>query len=318
MGGAVAHRELEEDRSMADKHWQVSPDEAGTRLDRVLADRLGLSRRQVREALRLGYVRVGLHTAQERDRGRALEAGTQIEMIDDPAGLAELTPSPGLELVILAESPDWVAVDKPAGLPVHPLRSDEQFTALNAVRGLYPEMFGVGEGGLRSGVVHRLDVDTSGVQLFARTQVGFDRLRTAFREHRIRKVYRALVHGQPASAGQATLELEIRQHRPARVRVVESASPRSRACPLSWKVLERGPAHALVEVMPRTGFLHQVRVTMAHLGHPLLGDGVYGREDSATRHMLHAAALQFEDLDVTSPDPEDFAGLCRRWIAGSA
>ncbi len=224
---------------------------------------------------------------------------------------------PQAPLAVLSSGPGWVAVDKPAGVPVHPLREGETGTLLGALLARHPELHGVGEGGLRSGVVHRLDVDTSGVLLFATTEAAWQRLREAFRERRIEKVYRALVVGRLERDGEVELPLVTARHRPARVRVVgEHEHPRSaRSCALSWRPLELlGPA-TLLEVRPRSGFLHQIRVTLAHLGFPIAGDRVYGAGADALgapRQMLHAARVRFEEVEAASADPEDFASLCRR------
>jgi 23S rRNA pseudouridine1911/1915/1917 synthase len=181
----------------------------------------------------------------------------------------------------------------------------------------HPEIQGVGEGGLRSGVVHRLDVDTSGVVLFASAEPAWQRLRAAFAEHRVEKVYRALVRGRLLEPGKAALPLALARHRPARVRVVTGRERRRarsvRQGVLSWRPLEVFEAATLVEVRPVTGFLHQIRVVLAHRGHPLLGDVAYGGDAAeAPRHMLHAARVAFEEVVAESPDPEDFAALCRR------
>jgi 23S rRNA pseudouridine1911/1915/1917 synthase len=175
----------------------------------------------------------------------------------------------------------------------------------------------VGEGGLRSGVVHRLDVDTSGVLLFAHEEEAWQRLRHAFQTRRVEKVYRALVCGRLEREGQAEVGLVLARHRPARVRVVGAReSKRARGVRegiLSWRPLEVYETASLVEVRPLTGFLHQIRAILAHRGFPLLGDRVYGgpaEAGAAPRHMLHAASVRFEEVAATSPVPPDFAALC--------
>jgi 23S rRNA pseudouridine1911/1915/1917 synthase len=286
--------------------WKVSDQQSGVRLDRWLADRLGLSRREAREVMRLGYIRVDGRPVAEAAKGWILSGGDRVSCDYDPAGLIRVLPDDGLSLTILDEGPGWVAIDKAAGVAVHPLRSDQVDTALNAVAARYREILGVGEGGLRSGVVHRLDVNTSGVQLFATTDESYDRLREGFREHRVQKSYHAIVCGVPEAEGEITLDLEVRRHRPARVAVAENSTSKSRSCPSRWRVLARGELHSLVEVVPVTGFLHQIRVTLAHLGHPLVGDEVYGSAEGAARHMLHARALRFAEIDLQAPEPADF------------
>jgi 23S rRNA pseudouridine1911/1915/1917 synthase len=290
----------------------------GRRLDLFLAHNLDVSRAAARRLLARGAVRVDGRTVGVGAKGTSLAPEAVVEVApfarpEQQRAVAE----PQAPLAVLSSGPGWVAVDKPAGVPVHPLREGETGTLLGALLARHPELHGVGEGGLRSGVVHRLDVDTSGVVLFATTEAAWQRLREAFRERRIEKVYRALVVGRLERDGEVELPLVTARHRPARVRVVgEHEHPRSaRPCALSWQPLEvRGPA-TLVEVRPRSGFLHQIRVTLAHLGFPIVGDRVYGAGADALgapRQMLHAARVRFEEMEAVSADPEDFASLCRR------
>ncbi len=290
----------------------------GRRLDLFLAHELDVSRSAARRLLARGAVRVDGRTVGVAAKGTPLAPETVVEVApfvrpEEQRAVAE----PRAPLAVLSSGPGWVAVDKPAGVPVHPLREGETGTLLGALLARHPELHGVGEGGLRSGVVHRLDVDTSGVLLVATTEVAWQRLREAFRERRIEKVYRALVVGRLERDGEVELPLVTARHHPARVRVVrEHEHPRSaRACALSWRPLELlGPA-TLVEVRPRSGFLHQIRVTLAHLGFPIVGDRVYGAGADALgapRQMLHAARVRFEEVEAASADPEDFASLCRR------
>lgn len=218
----------------------------------------------------------------------------------------------GFSLRVLAQERGWLAVAKPAGLAVHPLEPEERGTVLNGLLARHPEILGVGEGGLRSGVVHRLDVPTSGALLFAREESAYRRLRRAFREHRIEKRYLAWVAGRPDSSGELCLPLFVAQHRPARVRVAAGRHAQfGRETRLVWRTLEERSSCSLLEVGLETGFLHQIRVSFAHLGHPLLGDPVYGNPPSDRRLMLHAESLRSAELgiDVRCPLPED-------WLAG--
>jgi len=286
----------------------------GQRLDRFLAEQLGLSRSQVRRLLARGAVSVGGRSVDESAKGLTLQPGPVVEVTPFARPEDERAQeSPEQPLQLLAQGRGWLAVDKPAGVPVHPLRPHESDTVLNALIARFPEIHGVGEGGLRSGVVHRLDVDTSGVLLFATQEDVWQRLRGAFRDRAIEKVYRALVIGALEGEGSLEVGLVTARHRPARVRVVgEAERVQSRGVhvgAMQWRSLEIFDGVTLVEVRPKTGFLHQIRVSLAHLGFPVVGDRTYGPASdpiAVSRQMLHAARARWGEIDASSPDPEDF------------
>jgi len=301
----------------------IREEDRGQRLDRFLAEHLKLSRSQVRRLLARGAVSVGGRSVSEAAKGMNLQPGPVVEVTpfarpEDQRAL----PAPDRPLRVLASGAGWIAVDKPAGAPVHPLREEETDTVLNAVIARFPEIHGVGEGGLRSGVVHRLDVDTSGVLLFATREATWQQLRRAFREHLVEKSYRAIVIGALEGEGSLEVRLVTARHRPARVRVVTQAErDTARAAQvgvLRWRSLEVFHGTTLVEVMPKTGFLHQIRVSLAHLGFPVLGDRSYGPASdpiAVPRQMLHAAQLRWAEVEASSPDPVDFAAALARCAA---
>jgi 23S rRNA pseudouridine1911/1915/1917 synthase len=300
------------------RSFVVGEREAGLRLDAWLAAALGVSRAAARRELERGAVRVDERRARAAAKGQRLAAGARISVeAFAPQDARVPLPEPEAPLRVLAEGPGWLAVDKPAGVPVHPLDPDERGTVLNALIARRPEIRGVGEGGLRCGVVHRLDVDTSGALLFAADEARYAWLREAFRTHRVAKTYRALVAGRLPGEGELVLHLAVARHRPARVRVVgeheRDFARRSRRTGLAWRTLEDLGCATLVEVRPVTGFLHQIRVSLAHLGHPVLGDSVYGGGAAeAPRQMLHAAGVAYRDVVAQAPDPPDFAALLTR------
>lgn len=234
----------------------------------------------------------------------ALRAGDTLDVV---AVAFELTPRSDLPLTVLQQADDFVVVDKPPGMPVHPLMPNETDTVLSALVARFPQMVGVGEGELRSGVVHRLDVETSGCLAFALTQSRWDDLRQAFREHRVKKTYHALVAGRLEGEGTETLDLYVAQHSPALVKVASVFDhAATRPCMLTWRSVKTTDHATLLEIDLDTGHLHQIRVTLAHLGHPVLGDATYGDKDSASRLMLHASALRYGDIDAGSSLPSIF------------
>jgi 23S rRNA pseudouridine1911/1915/1917 synthase len=294
----------------------VTASEAGVRIDVLLAARLGVGRAAARALLESGAVRIDERRLGPRHKGVCVTGGSRVEVIGfAPPRAQRARPQQELPLVVLTRGRGWLAVDKPPGQPVHPLRPEEGGTLLNALVARHPELHGVGEGGLRSGVVHRLDVDTSGVLLFATEAAAWERLRGAFRAHRVDKLYRAIVVGHMEGEGAADVELAVVRHRPARVAVVDRARKgRSRLAGLRWRAIAHGPSATLLEVRPRTGFLHQIRATLAHLGHPVCGDPIYGEASGVPRQMLHAARLAVDEVLAESPDPPDFAAACARLL----
>ena len=289
--------------------------DAGARLDRFLVGALGVSRSQARRLLASGAVSLEGRTLGYGDKGLPLPSRGVLEVA--PFRLpGEQRARPAAACDELASGPGWLAIDKPAGHPVHPLEEGETDTVLNAVIASHPEIQGVGEGGLRSGVLHRLDTDTSGVLLLATEAAQWNRLREAFRRHQVEKTYRAILAGRYEGPEKMEFELAVARHRPAKVRVVNETRPRaSRAYTVRQQVriLEHLREVTLVEVRIETGFLHQIRVTLAHAGHAVVGDALYGDARAlafgAPRQMLHAARLHYEDIAVQSPDPEDFTAM---------
>jgi 23S rRNA pseudouridine1911/1915/1917 synthase len=225
---------MEPERSL-----EVGPAEAGQRLDAAVARALGLSRGWVRKLFDAELV---LLAGKPAAKGVILRAGDRIDVLPFARPEAGPLANPELALPILRESAGLVAVDKPAGLPVHPLDPDETRTALNALVARHPELVGVGEGGLRSGVVHRLDPGTSGVLIFALREQAWREARAAFAEKRVAKRYLARVHG--AFTGVRVIELLL-ENRGAHVRVVERGGRLavSRIC-----ALETAAETSLVEI----------------------------------------------------------------------
>lgn len=284
---------------------RVGAEQEGLRLDRFLASRLAISRARVRHLLEVGRVVAGERPLALTDKSRLTAAGDELQILgalraDDerPEARSDLT------LCVVAEGRGWLVVDKPAGRGVHPLSPEQRDTVLNAVVARHPEIVGVGEGGLRSGVVHRLDVDTTGALLFAYDEEVWRRLRGAFSERRVEKRYRALVEGRFERARAVELTLAVTRHQPAHVAVAASG----RRCKLRARPLEAFAEATLVEVVLETGFLHQIRASMAHIGHPVVGDRDYGglAWPEARRPMLHAHRLAVDEVRAEVPVPADF------------
>ncbi len=297
MSSSIAARGDENIAAMEpERSLEVGPDQVGLRLDAVVARALGLSRGWVRKLLAAGRVQLGGRPAA---KGAILRAGDTIVVLPFARPEAGPLPNPGLEIRILREHAGLVAVDKPAGLPVHPLAPGETGSVANALVALRPELAGVGEGGLRSGVVHRLDPGTSGVLVFALRDDAWRAARAAFAEKRVAKRYLARVHG--ALEGEREVELLL-ENRGDHARVVASGG---RLAVSHVRALETSADTSLVEVIMRTGVRHQIRATLATLGHPIVGDRVYGSTAALDRHLLHAASLAWDDFAAESEPPAE-------------
>lgn len=286
----------------------------GLRLDRALADRLGLSRARVRHLLEVGRVAKADRILTVSDKSLPTQAGDRFTVLGSLRAEDERPRArPDLDLTIAGEGVGWLVVDKPAGVGVHPLRPDQEDTVLNAVVARYEQILGVGEGGLRSGVVHRLDVDTTGALLFAKDEMHWKRFRGAFSEHRVFKTYRALVVGNFKRARRVDLSLSISRHHPAHVDVVADGRP----CRQYVSPVEHFADTTLVDIHLETGFLHQIRTTMAHLGHPVVGDTEYGSAENlpkveAPRQMLHAMRLAVDEISVELTPPADMLAVLEK------
>ena len=193
---------------------------------------------------------------------------------------------------VLYSDDDILVVDKPSGMAVHPSPGFEAGTMTDELVRRFPKMAGVGSKE-RPGVVHRLDVETSGVMVFALSQRAYLKLRKSFEGHsEVRKTYLAVLHGAPKER-RGTLDTLIgRRADKKRMKVVEPGGEGQRAV-THWEVLSKHGGLALVEFRIDTGRTHQIRVHAAHLGHPVVGDRLYGVADRAPRLLLHAVQLEF-------------------------
>jgi 23S rRNA pseudouridine1911/1915/1917 synthase len=281
--------------------------DAGDRLDRRVAAWLpGLSRSRAKALIEDG--RVSLVAPGERretlaDASRKVKAGETFE-IDVPASAPAVPEAQAIGLTILHEDSDLIVLDKPAGLVVHPAPGNPDRTLVNALLAHCGDsLSGIG-GVRRPGIVHRLDKDTSGVMVAAKNDRAHRALSEQFQAHSIERAYRAVVHGAPIPPV-GLIEGNIGRHRTDRKRMAVVASGGKPAA-TRYRVLERfgdpaWPKASLIEAELLTGRTHQVRVHLAHRGHPLIGDPVYargritrgGNVPAFYRQALHAFRLGF-------------------------
>lgn len=306
----------------------VDASHVGKRLDRFIVDALPeLSRARVRVMLDEGRVRVDGRRAR---KGDPLREGAVVEL-QGAAPPADFTPvaTPDAPLTVRHEDPALLVVDKPAGQPTHPLKPDEVGTLANALVGRYPETAAVGFRKREPGLLHRLDTDTSGLVLVARTAAAFEALRAAQLSDAITKRYLALVEGEVASDGVVDLPLVPHRKDPKRVEAVTDhvrlrAGTRTHEARTHYRPARAFDGYTLVEVEISRGFRHQIRAHLAAAGHPLVGDTLYRGPalpeslGSLERHFLHASELRLQhpddgrELRVVSPLPDDLAAVLGR------
>ena len=284
---------------------EYETDASGERLDRFLAGRnAGLSRSRLQRLIAEGHVLVDGLPARASFR---LRAGQGVKVtIPDPAP-SPLKPQP-IPLDVVFEDQVLLVVNKPAGLTVHPAPGHRDHTLANAVLAHCPDLEGIGPV-LRPGIVHRLDKDTSGLLVVAKNETAHDDLSSQFKERSVTKLYLALVDGR-AKPPEAIIEASIGRHPKDRKRMALTST--GRAASTQYRTLTAYNGSTLLEVRPTTGRTHQVRVHLASIGHPVVGDGTYGkREPLLNRHFLHASLLGFrhptsgEYLEVTSGLPSE-------------
>lgn len=217
--------------------------------------------------------------------------------------ILKIEPDFKIPLNIVYEDKDIVVINKQAGISVHPGVNEPSGTIANALVAKYPELAGVGEDPMRPGIVHRLDKDTSGLLVVAKNQKIFEFLKKEWQSGRVAKKYLALVWGHPnppAGGGKIISEL-ARSIKDFRKRMVIKPKAgrelKGKLAITEYKVVKKFRDFSLVEVSPKTGRMHQIRVHMASIGHPVVGDKVYGKKEKTpeglSRQFLHAYYLKF-------------------------
>ena len=286
---------------------------AGLRLDRFLSEPLG-SRARAQAQIDAGRVRVD---GRVRPKRHTLSPGEVVVVqADDPPQAAPA--APGVRFGVAYEDDHLVVVDKPAGLVVHPARGHRTGTLAQALAGRAAG----GEDPYRAGIVHRLDRDTSGLLVVAKSDEVHRALKALLADRQLRREYLTLVEGRPP-ARTGTIDAPIGRHRNDRVLMsIDTDEPRDART--HFEIERMLPGATLLRVVLDTGRTHQIRVHLAAIEHPVCGDPQYGTagEYGLRRQFLHAARLAFthpvtgEDIDVSSPLPEDLAAALARAEAG--
>jgi 23S rRNA pseudouridine1911/1915/1917 synthase len=284
--------------------WVVAENEAALRLDAFLARRLAsLSRREIIGLITSGGVRLN---------GRPGKKGARVAAGDTVTAplMTSLTPNATIPVRVVYNDDALIVLDKPAGVPCVALRHGETGTVANFLLAHFPETATAGPRPLESGLVQRLDTDTSGLLLAARSPYAYAALREQFRARTVEKYYLALVEGQVHGKGTVTLSLAPSGPQGRFMRVVPLGE--GQKAETIYAPVVSFPGHTLLRLKITTGVRHQIRVHLAALGHPIVGDTRYGSSAGGSRLCLHAETLTCispatgQRVTCTSPAPREF------------
>jgi len=286
----------------------------GERLDKAVVVVVpDLSRAVVQRLVKGGQVSVNGRVSKPSYR---VEVGDEV-VVRVPAKRPPQVLPEQVELDVIYEDEHLLMINKPSGMVVHPAQGHESGTLVNAVLGYLPQILDVG-GPERAGIVHRLDKDTSGLIIVAKDETVRNALQRQFKRRQVKKTYLALVEGHPEPR-QGEIDAPIGRHKRQRKRMAIVRSGRDAYT--AYRVIETFDNHSLVELQPETGRTHQIRVHLAWLGYPAVGDRVYGRRKQQLlkhRHFLHARKLELTHpvtrapLSLTAPLPDNLVRLLQR------
>jgi 23S rRNA pseudouridine1911/1915/1917 synthase len=285
--------------------YHLVADAPGLRLDKFVGDRCpGLSRTRARRLIEEGCVTVNDRPAKP---SFTLSVGDKVDVSVPPESPPDLSPEP-IPLEIVYEDADLLVIDKPAGLAVHPAPGHPSHTLANAVLAHLPAL-AEDVDSLRPGIVHRLDKDTSGLIIVAKNRAAHENLSDQFKSRSVSKAYIVLVKGK-LSPESGVIEAAIGRDPRNRQRMAVVA--RGREARTEYRVIQYIGDYSLLEIRPRTGRTHQIRVHLAAIGFPVVGDTTYGvASPHLSRQFLHASRLGFNlpstgrPVEFTSPLPPD-------------
>ncbi len=309
----------------------AGPDEAGKRLDQLVASLTGgYSRNAAAHLIRCGKVRV--NDALKKPAYKISPGDTVTAVAEAPRQDPEFIPEPA-EIDVVYKDAAIIVINKPPGMVVHPGAGHYAGTLAHALLYHFPEIKNVGAEQTRPGIIHRLDKDTSGVLIAARTHEAYRNLTRQFKHRGVKKKYIAFVHGNPDSeSGQILLPIYRHPvHRKKMAAGKRSDSGRERPAETHWRIIERFDRVCMIECDIKTGRTHQIRVHLSAIGHPVIADPVYGYRHpqrlygsrsalariigQISRQMLHAGTITFNHpenenlVSYTAPLPGDMKSL---------
>lgn len=270
--------------------WIAAPEDAGARLDAFLAGKMEKTRSSVQKLVEEENVRLNGAPAAKNAR---LREGDRVEATEPPPEVLDVKPQ-NIPLDIVYEDQDLLVVNKPKGMVVHPAAGNPDGTLVNALLFHCGDSLSGINGVIRPGIVHRIDKDTSGLLIVAKNDRAHQSLAEQIAVHSFTRIYNAVVYGI-VKEEEGTVSAPIGRHPTDRKRMAVLSSG-GREAVTHYRVLERFPGFTLVECRLETGRTHQIRVHMAHIGHPVAGDPVYGPKKCITElqgQCLHARVIGF-------------------------
>lgn len=270
--------------------WIAAPEDAGARLDAFLAGKMEKTRSSVQKLIEEENVRLNGAPAAKNAR---LREGDRVEAMEPPPEVLDVKPQ-NIPLDIVYEDQDLLVVNKPKGMVVHPAAGNPDGTLVNALLFHCGDSLSGINGVIRPGIVHRIDKDTSGLLIVAKNDRAHQSLAEQIAVHSFTRIYNAVVYGI-VKEEEGTVSAPIGRHPTDRKRMAVLSSG-GREAVTHYRVLERFPGFTLVECRLETGRTHQIRVHMAHIGHPVAGDPVYGPKKCITElqgQCLHARVIGF-------------------------
>jgi len=307
---------------MNENNFKVSEEDNKKRLDKFLSEKLPqYSRSHLQKLIEDGFVLVG---GVKKDKSYKLQQDNKVSVLLREPEEVSLEPDEKVKFEVVYEDKDLAVINKPAGLVVHPSDTHKKGTLVNGLLAKWPKIKSVGEDPLRPGIVHRLDKETSGLMVVAKNNETFFWLKEQFKERKVTKKYIALIFGKltkeegeiNAPIGRVGMKQVTLKRGRGQKKVTKT-----REAVTKYKVLEEFGDCSLVEALPKTGRMHQIRVHFAHIGHPVVGDKKYApgkllEKIPSKRHFLHAKELVFtalngKKLEFKADIPEDLDIIIR-------
>lgn len=323
--------------------FKIDPSDQGIRLDKFLAEKMPeCSRAAIQKMIKEKNILIKSpmdSTSSPQTIPKELFAKSSYKLktgdiieVKPPTDKIDLIPDPSIKIEVIYEDKNFAVIDKPAGLVVYPGTKHNEKTLVNGLLARWPKIRGIGDpeySGLRPGIVHRLDKDTSGIMIIAKNNMAFQYFKNLFKERKIEKTYTALVFGHIMDK-EGKIDFPIRRSKSNPVKqaavVGDKDKEEAREAITYFRVLKyfsdkKGNQYTLAEVKPKTGRMHQIRVHFAVFGHPVVGDKIYQAKKinqlpEISRQLLHASAIKFislagKEAEFISSLPNDFSGFLK-------